>query len=290
MKKISIVTKLLKEKGVSIFIINYSPLKDRRKYLKERISALGLQGFVSWIIQKPRQYDNIFDKVYQPPVSRWKEIIRFVDGPKHFARLSNSELNLILNHLEIYKKIVKKHIKFALILEDDVILEEDFLDRLIVCINNLPKSFDVAYTDMGMHLRLPGKISQLKFYKYNGLITRTTASYFITLNGAKKFLKNNTIVLPTDLNMRYLEKKYNFEVYWLNGYLTYQGSVYGNFYKTVLQKERQKPNLIERTIFTIEGKRFDEKFSSKLQVLLLDYLLIIPYRTIRLFLKNIKTK
>ncbi len=290
MKKISTVTKLIKEKNIKIYVINYLPLKERRTYLKKRLREIGLDKFVSWFIQKPGQYtEKEFSKFNFISQEEWTRRLKFVDGPKKLLKPNSSELNLNLNHLEIYKKVVKRKNSLALILEDDVILEEDFLDRLIKCIQELPRSFDVAYTDSGIYFRWQKRISKLEYFPYNGFLTRTTASYFISFEGAKKFLNMEKASFPHDLDMRYYEKMNKMKVYWLEGYLTYQGSVYGNHYKTVLQA-KENPHLTQKLLFSIESRRFDKKNPSKFLILLIDYLIIIPYRVIRIFLKNKKIK
>lgn len=291
MKKISTVINLLKEKRIRIFVINYEPLKDRKEYLRKKLLEIGLSGFVSWFIQKPGQYtQKEFDEIYSVDKKKWKKDIYLVEGPKDFKQLNVGELNLILNHYKIYEKMVKEKTPISLILEDDVILEEDFLERLERCIKKLPEKFDIAYTDAGMHLRLNKKIHNLKYSEHKGRKTRTTASYFISLEGAKKFLKNKKVTFPLDLEMRVKEIKNNLNVYWLGGYLTYQGSVYGNYYKTVLQDERQKPNRIKRIIFEVEKKRFNKDIFSKIEVFLLDFLILPLLRTFKDILTSCKNE
>lgn len=277
---------LLREKKIRIFIINYEPLKERREYLKKKIKEIGLEKEVEWLIQKKRQYQNIIKKIYKKDEKKWKEIYKYVDCQKDIQILNEGEINLFLNHLKLYEKIVKEKIPISLILEDDIIINRDFKERLIKSILKLPKDFDVAYTDAGTNLRLNKEIEKIKYKEHKGQLTRTTASYFISYSGAKKFLKEKNIYAPIDIWMRYYEIKNSMKVYWLKGYLTYQGSIYVGFYKTVLQKE-EASSFIKKIIFNLAKKRFNEDLLSRIEIFLLDYFFFIPYRKIRLILKNL---
>lgn len=286
MDKKDTVIKLIREKGLKIFVINYFPLKERRVYLKKRFKEMGLDRFVSWFIQKPGQYtEKEFSNFNSISQEEWVRRLQFVDGPKKILKPNTSELNLYLNHVEIYKKIAKQKIPVALVLEDDVILEEDFLDRLIKCLQELPKNFDMAYTDNGIYLRFPKSIDRLEYFEYRGPVTRATASYFVSLDGAKKNFGMEKTSFPHDLDMRYFERKDNLRVYWLNGYLTYQGSVYGDYYKTVLQA-KDNPPFFRRILLSIESRRFNRKFLSQFMVLLADYVIIFQYRNLRILFKK----
>lgn len=286
MDKKDVVIKLIREKDLKIFVINYFPLKERRDYLKKRFKEMGLDKFVFWFIQKPGQYtEKEFSKFNFISQEEWTKRVRFVDGPKKILEPNTPELNLYLNHVEIYKKIIQQKIPVALVLEDDVILEEDFLDRLIKCLQELPKDFDMVYTDNGIYLRFPESIDRLEYFKYRGPLTRATASYFVSLDGAKKNFGMEKTSFPHDLDMRYFERKDNLKVYWLNGYLTYQGSVYGGYYKTVLQA-KDNPLFFRRMLLSIESRRFSRKFLSQLMVLFTDYVIVFPYRKLRVLFKN----
>jgi len=276
MKKISTVAELLKVKKVVIYIINYEPLVDRRKYLQRRIVELGLNKYTKWIIQKPNIYDEKIKVIYKENPFELEKRSKYVYGPKEFSRLSPGELNLTMNHVTIYKELVKKK-QNALIFEDDVILGDDFLERLVICLENLPENFDVAYTDAGIHIRFPKTLNSLKYYLYSGFLTRATGSYFVSYEGAKKYLRYFSPVLFNDLNMRYLEKKYKMKVFWLNGYLTYQGSVFCP-YNSADNLMRDEPSKIQKFIKSLEIKRFDRKISSKIELMFLDYFILIPLR------------
>lgn len=154
----------LNEKKIGIFLIHYLPLKERKEYLLEKFGELGLNKFIFWFEQEPNRYSSRI-KEFLPKREKWEKGNKLMDGPKFFC-LNDSDLSLIYNHLEVYKIFLKNKFKFALILEDDVILSEDFLKRLKIAILNLPKNIDVAYTDYGMGFRFQKSLKKLSFFRY----------------------------------------------------------------------------------------------------------------------------
>ena len=276
---------LLKNKKIKIYIIHYAPLEDRKQYLIKKINELGLKPYVIWISQKKGQYSKDFSAHYMPSETNWHEMLKDVDGEK-FHPLTETDFSVMMNHIKIYKKILKSKRNISLILEDDIILEADFLEKLKICISTLPPKFDLAYTDAGMQIRFPKKIKTPPFLIHKGFEIRTTASYFISLHGAKKLIELLLPIMPIDLELRHYEKKHNLEVYWLNGYLTYQGSVYRDVYKTSMRAPKHGINCLKKILPRLESKRYSHKKISNILIFLMDYLFIIPYRKIRLWQKT----
>src|SRR3989339_352459 len=84
--------------------------------------------------------------------------------------------------------------------------------------------------------------------------------------------------------LRYWEIKKDYNTYWLNGYLTYQGTIYGDIYPSSLFPTRVKEyyqripfykKIILDFIKNTEAKRFNKSIFSKIQVNLLDLLIFL---------------
>ena len=279
---------IMKDMRISIFVINFEPLKDRRDYLKKRFRELGIISRIRWIIQKKGEYSKKF-KSYSPSKEKWEIFSNKIDNEK-YRILRESDFNIMMNHKKIHKIIKKEKIPLSLVLEDDVILDSDFLERINKCLKILPRDFDICYTDAGMNLRLPRKIKNFRFYKYEGKSIRTTASYFISLDGAKKLSKPFEFILPVDWEYRCREIKENMKVFWLAGYLTYQGSLYGDIYKTTMQVERDSFGKLRKLLLNLEKKRYNKDIWSRIMIFFFDFFYIIPYRFVRILLKKLEYK
>lgn len=94
-----------------------------------------------------------------------------------------------LSHINIWKRIVNEGIKKTLILEDDFILKEDFLNKFNNVINKSPIYYDIIYlTDNIIHNKNI-KLYDIDDNYYKQLFLAQTLGYIITLEGAKKILK-----------------------------------------------------------------------------------------------------
>ncbi|WP_428024382.1 glycosyltransferase family 25 protein [Arcobacter sp.] len=118
------------------------------------------------------------------------------------------EIGCILSHQSIYKKIIKNNITHALILEDDINIDRD-LELILKSFNYTELIFDIVL--IGYHgiksrndLKLNGDLIE-NINKTNYLLFKCkedahgTYGYIISLNGAKKILKQSSeFDLPID--------------------------------------------------------------------------------------------
>ena len=122
-----------------------------------------------------------------------------------FDRFTNNlncgEKGVFISHLRIYRDIVEKNIPYAMILEDDPILCENFKERLTKVVEELPDDFNIFYfggrftpefkMDEGSYIRItdnivahhPSKID-LTSDNYN----RGTFGYIISNSFAKAII------------------------------------------------------------------------------------------------------
>ena len=94
-----------------------------------------------------------------------------------------------ISHINIWKKIVKEKINKSLILEDDFILVDDFLNKFNRIINKAPNKYDMLFLTSSQIHNDSIKIRDINEYFYKQLIVCQTVGYIITLEGAKKILK-----------------------------------------------------------------------------------------------------
>ena len=93
-----------------------------------------------------------------------------------------------LSHITIWKRIVKEGIKKTLILEDDFILKEDFLNKFNNVINKSPVLYDILFLTGNIIHNKNLKLYDIDDNYYKQLLIFQTLGYIITLEGAKKIL------------------------------------------------------------------------------------------------------
>ncbi len=101
------------------------------------------------------------------------------------------ELGVWVSTINIWKYIIANKIDKFLILEDDITLKEDFLDRLDDCLNDLPENFDflsLYYFKEQNFDTEDTEIGSKNIKKSNEQYSAAQATLY-SLKGAKKLLK-----------------------------------------------------------------------------------------------------
>ncbi|MEG8230839.1 glycosyltransferase family 25 protein [Candidatus Rickettsia tasmanensis] len=106
--------------------------------------------------------------------------------------LTAGELGCYCSHREIWLKMVKDNIPYALIIEDDAILNDDFRNKFLTMLKHLPTDWDLIY------LSLSHSKNKIFYNIYNnpylkkighGGYFNTTTGYLIHLKAAQKLLE-----------------------------------------------------------------------------------------------------
>ena len=153
--------------------------------------------------------------------------------------LNFGELGCAMSHRAVWADVVKHKYKKAIILEDDVTLEDNFLRKLSLIMKNLPDDFDVFFLDIAIRTHGQEKSSffspdfwlskflntsshyYARIKSYNKNITSTHA-YIVTYNSAKQLLdKTRYIHIPIDISIMFSGLKlYISKIKLLTGSLT----------------------------------------------------------------------
>ena len=120
--------------------------------------------------------------------------------------MTAGEFGCYCSHVEIWKEIVDKKTEYALILEDDVELEDDFAENLEQVLRSQPKDWDVIYLFLRKQrgkkfISVPNNDLLLKIDVDNKVISATVAM-LVSYTGAKKLLDyTKTFSVPIDAKL-----------------------------------------------------------------------------------------
>jgi GR25 family glycosyltransferase involved in LPS biosynthesis len=194
-----------------IYICHYSKLEDRKQTLTNHLLQnkifdyewVELFDINTWDIENIKlKYPNIFNL-----------------NPKGNF-LKKTEISLLLKHAWIIEKIYENNYLNTLILEDDVILEENFVEKFNLYISNLPPDWDMCW--IGSCCGLHAKNTNNSFiYEADG--SRCTHAYIISYNCVLKIkddLKNANDAIDWFYNFLIQSKK--LKNYWVEPPLAYQ--------------------------------------------------------------------
>lgn len=273
-----------------IYIIHYIKLKERRDYLEKRLKELGLEDYVIWVVSEK---DGSFSK---KELAMWDESEKTRLERKRLLGdkippIGRIDMIMMLQHLRVLRKIAQsKNKAVSMVFEDDVLLDEDFPEKLQKAIELLKKEeWDICYTDKGSLLVNP-KIKENKdivnLYEPLDKRANTTGSFLINQEGAKKLLDlMKKISLGPDMELTYVQRKNKLKVYWTVPFLTHQGSI-----EEIYQSSVRTGSLVGR-VLRITKKV--EKFSPGLANLIArlgDFTLKVTYKSKILFVIKNKIK
>jgi len=152
-----------------IYIIHYDKLVERKEHIEQEISKHNF-SFVEWVIDK--NPDNLSTQ----------ELSLFSTG------VSMGSKSLTMKHIETFKRIVKENLDYALVFEDDVLLNDNFVSEYEKIKEEFIKSdFEICFIGSGCNLKVENIIKNKQIYDSNH-DTRCTDSYIIKKSLCKKLL------------------------------------------------------------------------------------------------------
>ncbi|MSN96842.1 glycosyltransferase family 25 protein [Campylobacter sp. FMV-PI01] len=189
---------------MKIFVINLEKDTHKKEIFIKNFSKFNLEyEFIKGVHGKELNKDELNKKVY--------------DYKNCF--MTDGEIGCALSHLKIYEKMQDEDISHALILEDDAIFSDEFLEYFNKFDEFLKdkKEFDMVcfmHQNDEYFKNLTIKIDDFKIYK----IAKGVGcyGYVITKNSAKKLLKINTpLILEADCWVQFI-KMCDLQVYCLD--------------------------------------------------------------------------
>lgn len=198
---------------MKIFVCHYAKLTERKEHILKQFEKENITDFE--FIEK---FDK--DEITEEEASFFP--------PNHKKDI----MSLSLKHFFIYEEVLQKY-DYALVFEDDVMLEDNFLEKLNKYIDELPEDYHMLYIGDGCSLHVPDdkRVDNVSVYKMNG--SRCTDSYVISKKGAEKLLQykesghSNEQAIDWWLNFAYRTLDLNY--YWCEPTIVKQGSQNGLF-------------------------------------------------------------
>lgn len=209
--------------NIKIFVIHYKKLVERKQHIINEFYKHGITNFEFIEIDR--------DELVEKDINMFEE------------NYTRSLIAITMSHFYAYKEISKKY-DTALILEDDVILSDYFLEKLNGYINELPEDYDMLFIGDGcnMHISndklIPGKHIYDKSIKNDGdTITRCTDSYLVNKKCATQlcdYIDNieKKMNSPIDFWLNEPAKELQFKAYWAEPTICTQGTQCNLFHRS----------------------------------------------------------
>jgi GR25 family glycosyltransferase involved in LPS biosynthesis len=181
---------------IKTYILHCKKFKERKLFITNQINNL----FSNYEFYENYDGDEltteIINKYYDPSPEKqlFKFKLWFEQNRGHaVARLLNtSEISLTIKHYEVLQKIAYSSDPYAIVLEDDVIFDSNFLQLFQKYLSETPKNFDVVFMGSGANLKptniIPDKIWYLKTHP----ASKCADSYLITKKAANEIVQTYT--------------------------------------------------------------------------------------------------
>lgn len=186
-----------------IFVINLEESKDRLYNITKQMNKLNLD------------FERI-DAVHGKKLSKKEINFNCSKFCKFFC--PKSIIGIHMSHKKIWEKIVNENIEYAIVMEDDCELISSFTTDFLNVFNDMIDN-DIEMVYLGYFgLEFQKKINETK-YLFKPISPLGMHCYIISLNGAKKLLKELNIInyhvdimtLTTNINYRCSKKKLGYQ-------------------------------------------------------------------------------
>jgi glycosyl transferase family 25 len=202
-----------------IYIVHFEPLTERKEYLDSILPSFNIpyEYYVSNNDTDQKILDNI-DTHYK------------YDASILNRKLTKGEISVASSHVKIYKDILKKNYNFCLIIEDDAIFLDNFLESLEnVMIESL--EFDLIFLSSCCNLR---KFKNSNKFLYESDLSRCVTGYIVNSKNLHKIIEySSPISTAIDTNYNIIKNKLGLKYAWCEPPIINQGSE--NKYKSNLR-------------------------------------------------------
>lgn len=175
---------------MKIFVISLAKDKHKKLLMKEQFDKLGIKNY------------EFIDAIYGNDLDESE--IRKVYRKTHRRALTKGEIGCALSHLKAYKKMEHQNLQDAIIFEDDVTLDKDFMDVLEGLAKHKYKLDRNAllhfYPSAVIYKNSTVADINTKYTIKKGYKSGGAWAYYLTLPAAKELIKScKKITMPIDI-------------------------------------------------------------------------------------------
>ena len=219
------------------YLIHYTRAIDRNKFMTDQFKKYNITSRVKWIEKHDQEDITYMDYSvnFTSKIGNFNSRIPpSMKGVLEDFYFKPSEVSCALKHKQAMIDFVNTKNKYYFVMEDDIIFEDNFIEKLNGYFESLPDDWDALFIGSGGGKRIdeslisPGKYWYYKEYPKD----RCTDSIIMKRKTVKSILSNlNTygLAFPFDHEITFWLELDSSNVYWLEPPLIKQGSQCGVF-------------------------------------------------------------
>jgi len=223
----------------------------------EAVYVLSVKSFdsrIHHIKQELEKYNITFEFMFEHDANELTNDT--IENTFSQSNLKNTHQSLVLKNIAVWHKAASKNYSKILVLEDDAILFDDFIDRFDEAMTATEKLKDGWLVFLGgsdvkvpdFYFLEPGPLIALPMSTAEGYV-----SDLCSIQRRLTWLENNKVTLPADHLIRHIDQESNTPHYWLTRAIVKQGSTTGLF-DSMLDDHRQKHS----RLFTIARNNWNK--------------------------------
>lgn len=215
-----------------IFISHYEKNVDRRAYLDNFFKTHNITNY-EYVINDRKDIG--------PKVPLWNlfQLEQDIKLPFNYIerapcrKLNKSHIANIISHYESIERISRDtNESLYLILEDDAIFCDNFIEKFNKHIESVPKDLDIGYIVSGCDLHVNESIitNDIIWYEEQLRRSRTACAYIISTKCARKMMKEFVgFFYPIDWHLTYESTRIQLKIYWCEPTIVSEGSNNGHY-------------------------------------------------------------
>ena len=216
--------------NIKTYIVHCKSLISRKHYMLNQLEKLGFSNYEFYENYDGNELkDNDIACYYSNNLQEQYDKYKMWFPYEPTRILKKSDISVTIKYCEIYKKIADGNDDFAIIFEDDSILDENFCQKFNTYMKQI-QNFDMIFMASGCDLHAKNIISECNVYKMNHPSTRCVGATAVKKKTCQDLLKT---ILPfhlcIDWELNYQLYKHNHEVFWFEPPIVTQGSESGLF-------------------------------------------------------------
>lgn len=198
----------------NVYITHWSKLVNRKELLAKQLLDRNITN-CTWVENYDKSNWDINQIKSEYPLI-------FGLNPKG-RNLNHSEISLALKHCWIIKDALSKGYKSILIFEDDVILDENFIEKYNEYKSQLPEDWDLFFVGSCCNLHITNQKNGVNVYQTN--TSRCCHAYSISLSGLMKLKDElSNINEAIDWYFNYIIPVLKLNTYWSEPSIAEQNS------------------------------------------------------------------
>jgi len=184
------------------FVINLAESTDRyAQFISHYSSGLPLERIDAIDTRKPEIAEKYRHLVEPEKFNRMFDFDKGELRPGH-TYFNSGGLGCYLSHMEFYKKCFDQNLKYAIVFEDNVVLQKEFDNELNNALTRLGDDFDICFLHCITHVGKEVKKCD-NIIKKVSFITSTKA-YLINVQNMKKYY---SLFYPIDAHIDRIHEK-----------------------------------------------------------------------------------